>query len=399
MAKIKIERLDYFGRGIGYLENKVTFVENTLPEEIVDISIIKEYKKYNLGKVNQYELISSKRKTPICPYYKKCGGCQLQHMDYKDTIFYKKEKLENILTKNYINFPEISIVENDKPFYYRNKLSLKIENSKIGFYEEKTHDLIEIDHCFLAKKSINKFLKQAKKLQIKNGFLTIRSNHNDELLIIIKTQDSIHFLINDYPENKIVGVVLNDKTIFGTPFYYERIYHCLFKISYDAFFQVNYEITKKMFELLEAEIKKKSKVLDLYAGVGTLGIIASKKAQKVYSVEIVKNAVLDNIENKKINQQSNISTFLGDAKEILKKIPLHFDTIIVDPPRKGLDKKELEILLKSHTSQIIYISCNPLTLVRDLKQLNSLYKIEKYYLLDMFSYTYHLESFVVLKKK
>ena len=396
--RVKIQRFDHQGRGIAYVNNIVTFVPNALPNELVDIEILKKNKNYYLGKVIDFANRSSKRVTSICPYYNQCGGCHLQHLNYQDTINFKQDKIINLLLKNKIKVPNIVLIANEITNHYRNKLTLKIVNKRIGFYEEKTHSLVEIKSCFLAKESINNFLKDINKLQIINGEITIRSNYNDELLIIINTNDKIKFNHQNFSNNKIIGVVLNNKTIYGNNFFYERLYNCLFKVSYDAFFQVNYFITKELFKIVEENINEPENILDLYSGVGTLGIIASKKAKKVYSIEIIKNAVLDNLVNKKLNNRENIEVFLGDAKNVLQKINLVFDTIIIDPPRKGLDKCSLDIILNSAAKKIIYISCDPLTLIRDLKILLTKYEITKYYILDMFSYTYHVESVCILKK-
>lgn len=399
MNEIKIEKMDHQGRGIGYVNGKVTFIKNALPGEIVLEKIVKETKNYSVAEVVEYKKKNHYRMEPFCPYFAICGGCDLEHMRYEDTLNYKKEKVENILTKEKIIFPSIEVIENPSPKHYRNKLSLKIENNKIGFYESSSHTLIEIKTCPLAKKSINICLKELKKLQIKKGSITIRSNYNDEILLIIKTNEKVHFSKEIFLESKIVGIVLNDKTIYGQNFFYERMNGFLFKVSYDAFFQVNLYITSKMFQLVSENIKNNSVVLDLFSGVGTLGIIASKKAKKVYSIEIVQNAVLDNVENKKVNQCENVFPMLGDAFNTISKIKESFDMILIDPPRSGLSKATCEFLLESNAQEVLYISCNPLTLARDLGVLTTKYELKRCLIMDMFSYTHHVESFVVLERK
>lgn len=396
MHEVKIEKLDHQGRGICYIEKKVTFVPHALPEEIVDIKIKKETKKYNIAELVKIKEHSEKRQIPFCPYYQACGGCSLQTLSYEDTLQYKKEKLENILNRNALQFPEIEMVANKSPKNYRNKITLKIKKKKIGFYQEETHDLIEVNACMIASTTINNCIKQLSKLNIENGSVTIRCNYNDEILIIINTEDKINFNESLFTNLKVVGVILNDQTIYGENFFYERIRNCLFKVSYDAFFQVNPFITKKLFELIENNVKKATNVLDLYAGVGTLGIIASQNAEHVYSIEIVKNAVLDNMLNRKLNKRANIEVFLGDAGKVLEKIKVNFDTIIIDPPRSGLSTSALKIIMSLDAEQVLYISCDPQTLARDLKKLTEKYDIQKLYALDMFSYTYHVECVCVL---
>lgn len=399
MCEVLIERLDHFGRGIGYINKKIVFVNNALPNELVKINIIAEHSKYYVGQVEKYLNKSTHRLKAKCPYYHICGGCNLQHLSYEDTILFKKNKIENIFARANLNLPNMEIIKNESPYFYRNKLSVQIVDSQVGFYEENSHKLVAITNCLLAKKSIQAFLKNVWKLNIQNGSLTIRSNYNDELLIVINTKDNVTFEPNLFTNCKIVGVILNGHIIYGTSYFYERIDGFLFKVSYDAFFQVNPYITKHLFSLLKQYITTTGNVLDLYSGVGTLGIIAAQKAHHVYSIEIIKNAILDNLENKKLNKCYNVDAFLGSAEKILNKISLEFETIIIDPPRKGLDQQALNIILNSQAKQIIYISCDPMTLVRDLKKLTLKYNLEKYYLLDMFSYTYHVESFCLLKLK
>ncbi len=399
MQELKIVKLDHQGRGIGYIDHKITFVEDALPEETVFVEIIESYKNYNIARKGRQKNFSEKRRKPFCPYWGVCGGCHLEHLSYEDTLFFKKEKVKNIMSHEHVTIPEIEILENESPKNYRNKLTLKVQNGQIGFYEEKTHHIIEIKNCYLAKKSINKCLKKIKKLQIQNGEITIRSNSNAEILLIINTKDKVSFVREDFKEIKLVGVILNNKTIYGQNFFYERMNNHLFKISYDAFFQINPYITSKLFKKVEENIDESQTVLDLYAGVGTLGMIAKQKAKKVYSIEIIKNAVLNNIENIKLNKKENIFPLLGDAGEILPKINEQFDMIIIDPPRKGLDKNSVDLILKQEVKKIIYISCDPMTLARDLKKLTEKYRIEKFYIFDMFSYTYHVESMVVLNWK
>ena len=159
MNEVKIEKLDNTGRGICYINDKITFVENALPGEIVDISIIKESKKYNEAIVTKYIKKSNIRIDSICPYYNDCGGCKLLHLSYDNTIKYKKEKIESILSKyaNYNN--DIEVIKSPNILNYRNKITLKVENNKIGYYKTKTHDIVSINECKLAQPSINNFIK------------------------------------------------------------------------------------------------------------------------------------------------------------------------------------------------------------------------------------------------
>ncbi len=400
MYEVTIEKLDNQGRGICFFNNKITFVENALPNEVVKINLTKESKKFNEAIVTEYLKKSKSRVESPCPYFELCGGCELLNLSYKDTCAYKKEKLEGILSK-YANIKtDIEIIESKNKTNYRNKITLKVEKGKYGYYERKSHKLIEIKECLLVEQSINKFLKDIDKLNIKNGEVIVRSNYNSELLIWIKTKDKITIDIPYLKSNhKIAGIILNDKAIDGDQSFIEIINHQLFTISYDSFFQVNRDICSKLFDLVNKHIKDYETILDLYCGVGTLGINATKKAKKAFGIEIVKNAVLNAITNSKINKRDNIYYMLGDVSVCLPKIKDKIDTIIVDPPRAGLDKITKETIINFKPNKIIYVSCDPMTLARDLKELSQYYNIIEIKGLDMFPHTQHIETFCALERR
>ena len=400
MEQFIIEKLDNFGRGITYYNDKIVFVYNALPQEIVTLNLIKETKKYYEATVKEYIKTSPNRVKPQCPYYEECGGCNLLHTTYKETLSFKKDKLSSIL-KKYSNIDnKIDIIPSNNELNYRNKITLKIKNSEYGYYSENTHKLVKITNCLLAESSINNFLKDINYLNIKNGEITIRSNYNNELLIHIKSKDNIKPNINYLKLNhKIVGIILNDKTIYGDSSFIEIINHLLFTISYDSFFQINRDICSKLFNIINEHINNNEVILDLYCGVGTLGINASKNAKRSYGIEIVKNAVLNAITNSKINKRNNIEYMLGDVSKCLPKIKDKIDTIIVDPPRAGLDQITKDTIIKFNPQKILYISCDPLTLARDLKELKEYYNIKSITGLDMFPYTHHCESITVLERR
>lgn len=400
MNEIKIEKLDNTGRGICYINDKITFIENALPEEIVNISITKESKKYNEGIVTEYIKKSPKRINPLCPFYNECGGCNLLHISYEDTLKYKKEKIESILSK-YANYKNnIDVYGSPKQVNYRNKITLKVKDGVVGYYKNKTHDIINVNYCYLAQDSINRFISDIKLLNVNNGEIIIRSNYNNELLIHIKSQSKVNpDIIAIKKKHKLVGIVLNDKTIYGEPSFIEIINKQLFTVSYDSFFQINREVCSIIFDMILKEINDNDTILDLYCGVGTLGINACKKASKAYGIEIVKNAILNAITNSKINKRDNIYYMLGKVEDNISKIKDNINTIIVDPPRAGLDAKTKQTILEFKADKIIYVSCDPMTLARDLKELSSIYNIKTVNALDMFPYTEHIETFCVLEKR
>ena len=396
---MKIERFDDLGRGIGYINNKVTFIDKVVPEDIVEVELTKEKKKYNEAKLIKIIKSSPLRIDAKCPYFSKCGGCQLQNIAYKDTIKYKKEKIINLFSKhNIVINPEV--ITNISPYNYRNKITLKVNNYKIGFYINKTHNLVEINKCLLANPAINASIPLIKRFNICNGEVTIRCNQNAEILIVINSNDNLNIDIT-YLKSKIklVGIVVNNKTYYGENSLFERMNNLLFKISYDSFFQVNPFIASQLFQIIGDNIDSSDKVLDLYCGVGTLSLMAAKKAQKVLGIEVVPNAIINALFNARVNDLNNTQFVINDASTAISKIKPDFNKIIVDPPRSGLTKNIIDVLLKIKPDAIIYVSCDPQTLVRDFTLLSSIYEIKKSYILDMFSYTYHIETILILTKK
>jgi 23S rRNA (uracil1939-C5)-methyltransferase len=400
MENIRIEKIDNMGRGICYIDNKITFVPNTLPGELVNINITKESKKYNEGIVTKYLETSPDRVESLCPYFDSCGGCALLNTSYSNTLKYKKEKLESIILKYSGLKLDINVIESPNDLHYRNKITLKIKNNEYGYYISETHKLVKIDDCLLAEQSISDFIKDIKYLGIKDGELVIRTNYLNELLLVIdsktKPQIDIDYLTNNH---KIKGIILNNKLVYGESSFKEVINHLIFNVSYDSFFQVNREICRIIFDKLNEYIDKSKCILDLYSGVGTLGISVSHKVDKVYSLEIVKNATLNGISNAKLNDASNIYFMLGKVEDNIKKIKDEIDTIILDPPRAGLDKVTRDFITRMNPQKIIYISCDPMTLARDLKELSLNYKVKEVTGLDMFPYTYHIETMCLLEKR
>lgn len=391
--QVHIDRMDHFGNGIGNINGKIIFVKGALPGETVDVTITKDKKSFMEGNINTIIYKSSKRVEPFCKYFGVCGGCSLCHLNYENTLEYKKERVKNILSK--FDIPKINVIRNENDLYYRNKIELKIVDCKLGFYEKSTHNLIEIKECKVTKKSINKSFEFVKNMKLENANVTIRANYNDEVLIIIDSKEK-PVILN--PEDyKIVGIVLNDKCIYGQDNFMEKINNLFFTVSYNSFFQVNNYINLELFNLIKENIVGKT-ALDLYSGVGTLSIVASKVVDKVYSIEVTQNAVKNALINAKINKCDNINFILGKVEDKIGFINDKIDTIIVDPARAGLDKKTIEVINKISPQRIIYVSCDTQSLANNLIDLAN-YEIKKFYILDMFSYTYHIECFCILDRK
>ena len=390
--KLEINSFDHEGRGIGKYNNKVVFVPNAIPGEIVEIEIIKDKKTFSEGKIISYIKKSPKRIEASCPFYNKCGGCSFEHISIDDE---KKVKTNNVINiiKKYANLDVLPIfIDSDKEYNYRNKIELKIENGNWGYYNSLSHNFVKINKCLIAKDSINRIIENKNYFDIKNGSIIIRCNYNDEIIIKIDTSDKYNIDIDNLiNNNKIVGIIVNNKLIYGEDYYIEKVGKYLFKVNINSFFQINLNILSKVFDLISKD--KYKTVVDLYCGVGTLGIALNK--DKLYGIEIVPEAITDAIKNSEINKQNNLY-MLGDSSKI-SKIEDKIDCIIVDPPRSGLNNKTINNILKFNSKSIIYMSCNPITLARDLNILKEKYLVKKIYILNMFPKTKHVECVCFLE--
>ena len=394
----KITSLNNQGLGICYVNNKITFVYNTLIGDVVDIEIIKTTSKYNIAKVKNYLKRSDSYKASFCKYSSTCGGCNFLNMSYEDTLVYKREKVEHVL-KKFANIDEyVAIVSSDNRYNYRNKITLQVQNKEIGYYTYNTNEIVAIDNCLIAKDSINQIIPILKEFNVNNGKIIVRCNYIDELLIHIITDDRVKIPTN-LPSN-IKGIIVNSKTLYGDNFLIDKIGDKYFKLSYDSFFQVNNYVSSIIFDLIDKHILKDENILDLYCGVGTLGLSTYIKDKKLYGIEIVENAINNAIYNAKHNSVVNYEYKCGKVEDQINRyINENIGVVIVDPPRKGLDKKALNSILAINPKQVIYVSCDPITLARDLNTLKDRYKIEYICALDMFPNTYHVETFVVLERK
>lgn len=398
---MKIEKLDYYGRGISRSSGKVYFIENALKDEDVSITLLKEKKKYCEAKLKEISNISKDRTEAKCKYYNVCGGCQIMHIKEERQEEFKKEKVEEIL-KKFLNYnKDVNDIVFSKNFNYRNKVVLHVKDNKLGFYKNKTNELIEIDKCLLLNPVINDLisylknyieLKDIEKITIKVG------NKTNEVMLIIdgSIADYQNFL-------EIVDVlIINEKVMTTKDYITSYIGNKKYIIKRNSFFQVNYDISTRMYDKVkDVIVKEKSKnVLDLYCGTGTIGIYISDVVSKITGIEVVSDAIESANINKKINNVENIEFILGKVEDKLDFISNNnIDTIIVDPPRSGLHKKVIPILEKISPKTIIYVSCDPITMARDIKLLSNNYELVEVTPYDMFPNTYHVETVCVLKKK
>ena len=394
ITNIKIDRLSYDGKGIGYIDGKVAFVCGALPGEEVSVKVINDKKSFYECELVNIITKSDKRIESACPYFNECGGCAYMHVSHDDECEMKQSALEDILKRKAGVEAEIKKITSDKDVCYRNKLSLKVKNFEFGFYKEETHEFVKIDDCLLARDAIRGVFKLKDYLKFREGNILIRSNFNDEVIIKIDTDCEAEIDVSKIKESvKLVGIILNNKVIYGEDFFIEKVHNYFYKVNVNSFFQVNLDILSKVIDILREN--SYGVLADLYCGVGTLGIPLKK--DKLYGIEIVPEAVIDATYNSKINKQDN-KYMLGSA-EVISKINEKIDTIIIDPPRAGLNKKTLDFLINYRSNNLIYMSCNPFTLARDLSVLKNIYDLKDVYYLDMFPRTKHMETLCIMRRK
>ena len=397
---MKIEKLDYYGRGISRSSGKVYFIENALKDEDVSITLLKEKKKYCEAKSKEISNISKDRTEAKCKYYNFCGGCQLMHIKEEKQEEFKKAKVEELL-KKFLNYnKDVNDIVFSKNFNYRNKVVLHVKDNKLGFYKNKTNELIEIDKCLLLNPVINDLisylknhveLKYIEKITIKVG------NKTNEVMLIIDGSIAKYQNLLEIAD----VLIINEKVMTTKDYITSYIGNKKYIIKRNSFFQVNYDISTRMYDKVkDVIVKEKSKnVLDLYCGTGTIGIYISDVVSKITGIEVVSDAIESANTNKKINNVENIEFILGKVEDKLDFISNNnIDTVIVDPPRSGLHKKVIPILEKISPKTIIYVSCDPITMARDIKLLSNDYELVKVTPYDMFPNTYHVEMVCVLER-
>lgn len=405
MYQVEIIKLDHQGRGIGKIDNKIIFVLNALPNEVIETKIILEKKNYYEGKTNKILMPSKDRVEPICPYFNECGGCQFLNVSYEKSLEFKQNKVRDILNR-YLNLDiKINpIIKSDENLYYRNKVTFQVSND-IGFYKNKTNELISVDCCYIADKNINKIYKAIREnISLTNVKQVIikSTKYTNESMIIFKTNDLVdQDNMVETLKNLVTSIYVNDNLIYGENNIVENLLDFSFYISPTSFFQVNTKQAEKLYlKTLEyANITNNDLVLDLYCGTGTIGLLASKNAKKVIGIELNKEAIKDANKNKKLNSVTNIQFYSGDVGKILLKNNYNPDIVIVDPPRAGLDNTAINQIIKIKPKRLVYVSCDLMTLTRDLKTLSKDYEIIELTPVDMFPMTSHVECVCIMDRK
>ena len=391
---VKVDKLSHDLRGITKINNKITFINNALLGEIVDIKLINEKKNFNEAKVIFYIEKSSDRIENKCPYSDKCGGCDFGYLNYKTSLMYKKNMVINVM-KRYAGLDiNPSIIPSDDIFGYRNKISLKISNGKLCLIEENSSNCISINKCLLVNDNINKIIKILNDCDLYGIFdIVIRGTY--EIMVIINGDDINNDIICRLDGN-VSSIVFNGNVIYGKEYINILVDKFKYAIYPNSFFQVNTCMIKGLYDEVKECAGSGHSLLDLYCGAGTIGIYLADNFDDVHGIEINYDAITGANVNKKINNIKNISFDMVNANNILIN---NYDVIVVDPPRGGLDKKTITNLLNSGAEKIVYVSCSAITLARDIGMLKEEYVLDKITLFDNFPNTKHVESVCLLKLK
>ena len=391
-VKIEIKDMDHKGNGIGNISGKVVFVPKTITGDVCDVSITKEYKNYSIAKVNKIIKKADSRIDNICPYYFECGGCNISNLDYQKQLEFKKNKVKNIF-KKYLDMEIDPVILGSKKEYgYRNKITYH-NNKYLGLISEYD-GIVNIDKCLLVSDKVNNLYHKIKELDLANvKMITIRECDNGLILGIIGK------LNIDTLKDDCISIYMNNKCVVNKKDGYITLGKIKYLISNRSFFQINTSNIVTLYDnILECgNFGKNDTVIDLYCGVGSISLYIAKYVKKVIGVEIVEDAIRDAKKNAIINNINNVEFICSDvANSNFNEI--YGDILIVDPPRIGIDNKTIMAINNKNVKELIYVSCDPLTLVRDIKLLTN-YQLDSIVLVDMFPQTHHVESICVLERK
>ncbi len=458
LENITIENFAGEGRCITKLNGIVIFIEGAAtPGDIVDLQVLKSKNNYKETKVIKFHHKSTLHQQPFCEHFGTCGGCKMQHLSYDVQLGIKEQQVKDQLTHiGKVDLPIIeSIVGSELQQYYRNKLEFTFSNYKwltneqlesdeifnrnaLGFHIPKRFDkILDINHCYLQQEPSNKIRLAVKEYALQNnlvffdtvklkGFLrnlVIRNSNLGQLMVIVQFAEPnveeieklLDFLGNKFPEITSLQYVVNQKgndtfldleviCYKGLPYMEEEMNGVTFRIGPKSFFQTNSSQALKLYEitLQLAELQGNELVYDLYTGTGTIANFVAKHCRHVVGVEYVASAIEDAKLNSSLNNITNTSFWAGDMRKVLTDsfVSSHGqpDVIITDPPRAGMDKEVVEVILNAAPHKIVYVSCNPATQARDIALLSEKYKVTRVIPVDMFPHTHHVENVALLIK-
>ena len=444
IVEIKINGLGSSGEGVGRYEGFTVFVKGALPDETVRVAIDVVKKNYATGKMLELLAASAERVEPACPVYAECGGCQMQHLSYAGQLTVKRQQVQDALARiGHLDTEVLPVIGCGDPWNYRNKMQFPAapgaEGSiNIGCYAAATHSVVNTDGCMIQKAANNEVLLTVRKWMNRFGIsaydertgkglvrhvmsrVGVRSGQVMAVLItaeydISYKKELLEWLqkyvpglvsvvqnINKKPGNIVMGP--KTRVLHGSPTIKDSLGALSFNISAQSFFQVNSEQAEKLYNkaLEYAALSGRETVIDVYCGTGTISLYMAKHARKVYGIEIVAPAIDDANKNAQDNGCTNAEFILGDAAEKLPQLlagGVQPDVVLVDPPRAGCEERVLAAIAAVQPERIVYVSCNPASLARDLAYLEQHgYKAAIAQPVDMFPMTSHVETVCLLNR-
>ncbi|WP_100334190.1 23S rRNA (uracil(1939)-C(5))-methyltransferase RlmD [Bacillus alkalisoli] len=442
---VTFEDLTHDGAGVAKIDGYPIFVSGALPEEEANIKVIKVKKGYAIGRLIETYKESPYRVEAPCPIYKQCGGCQLQHLSYEGQLIAKRKQVQDVLERigGLKDVPVHPVLGMSEPWRYRNKAQVPIGEREgglvAGFYQQRTHEIIEMKECLIQQEKNDEVVQTVKAICEKYGVRAYdEPKHRGvlrhimaryglvtgEVMVVLVTKPAelpnkkeiIAEIAEQVPNVKSIvqnvnskktNVIFGDATnvLWGEEYIYDFIGDIKFAISARSFYQVNPEQTKVLYgKALEyAQLTGEENVIDAYCGIGTISLFLAQKAKKVYGVEIVPEAIEDAKRNATLNEINNVEFAVGEAEVVIPnwyKQGIKADTLVVDPPRKGCDDALLQTIIEMKPKRVVYVSCNPATLARDLKVLEGGgYKTVEVQPVDMFPQTTHCEAVALIELK
>lgn len=442
---VEIEDIGHDGAGIGKVDGYTLFVKDAVIGDVVEVKVMKAKKNYGYAKLLKIITPSASRVEPLCPYAKKCGGCQIQMMSYEEQLRFKENKVRNNLKRigGFEEIPMEPILGMKNPFYYRNKAQFPVGYDKegnliTGFYAGRTHSIINNRRCYLGvsenelvlnqvldwmeRNHISAYEEESGKGLIRHVLIRYGFTTKEVMVCLVVNgagipakEDLIEGLrtipgmtsITISSNTKQTNVIMGEKItlLWGQTYITDFIGNIQYQISPLSFYQVNPAQTKRLYEtaLEYAGLSGDETVWDLYCGIGTISLFLAQRAKQVYGVEIIPAAIEDAKRNARLNQIENAQFFVGKAEEVLpekyEKEQIYADVIVVDPPRKGCEESVLDTMVQMEPKRIVYVSCDSATLARDLKYLCERgYEMKKVKAIDQFPQTEHVETVCLLSK-
>ncbi len=444
LLDVTFEDLTHEGLAVAKPEGMPIFVAGGLPGESGQIKVTKMQKTHGFGRLVKLTKVSSDRAEPPCPVYMQCGGCQLQHLSYEAQLGVKRKLVSDAFTRigKLTDVAVHPVIGMDQPWRYRNKSQVPVgtQDGKLvtGFFMKRSHDIVAMDECMIQMEANDHAVQVVKDICQKyevsaydevsrrgvlRHILVRYGKVTGELMVvlvvrekrIVNIDDIVTEIVKALPALKSLvlnvnrdhtNVILGKKNIslWGSDVIYDEISGVRFAISPHSFYQVNSVQTEVLYEkaVEYAGMTGAETVIDAYCGIGTISLLLAKKAKQVYGVEIVETAIADADRNANLNQIKNATFVLGAAEETMGKWVkegIIADVVVLDPPRKGCDRRLLDAIIEMVPKRVVYVSCNPATLARDLRILaDGGFKVQEAQPVDMFSMTGHVETVVLLQR-